>query len=53
MPFHFVYANVVYLFDLNGVLREVQSSSAKEDIVVMEEEFLRLRCYSNVTLCKR
>ena len=33
-----MYANVVYLFDLNGVLREVQSSSAEEDIVVMEEE---------------
>ena len=39
IPFHFVYANVIYLLDLNGVLREVQSSSVEEDIVVMEEEY--------------
>ncbi|CAB4044859.1 Hypothetical predicted protein, partial [Paramuricea clavata] len=38
LPFHFVYANVVYLLDLNGVSREIQSSFAEEDIVVMEEE---------------
>ena len=38
LPFHFVYANVVYQLDLNGILREVQGSSTEEDIVVMDEE---------------